>query len=217
MSRRWESFAQEDAEFYIWTAGTDFRGSGERDAKRILALAEPHLAQRRAVLEIGCGIGRILVPMRRSFDHAIGVDISPTMLERLKVSAADAGLTQVRGVLAGEAWETMGPIDLVYSHIVLQHIERWDVIADYFVRAQRCLSPDGVFYAHLDTRERNVAYRLRNHLPDAVLPRTMKRGVRRIRRDADDVRRLASTSGFEILHEAGAGTADTVFLLRPSH
>jgi cyclopropane fatty-acyl-phospholipid synthase-like methyltransferase len=216
MSRRWESFAQEDAEFYIWTEGADFRGSGERDAERILALAEPHLVQRRAVLEIGCGIGRILLPMRRRFDLAIGVDIAPTMLDRLRVDAADARLTEVRGMLAGEAWEATGPIDLVYSHIVLQHIERWDVIADYFVRAQRCLSPDGVFYAHLDTRERSVAYRLRNHLPDAVLPRTMKRRVRRIRRDVEDVRRLATSSGFETLHESAAGTEDTVFLLRPS-
>lgn len=216
MSRRWESLAREDAEFYIWTDGADFTASGERDAARILELAAPYLAGRRTVLEIGCGIGRILLPMRRKFDAAIGVDIAPTMLARLESAAADAGLTNVRGMLAGDAWESEGPIDFAYSHIVLQHIERWDIIADYFSRVRRCLAPDGVFYAHFDTRSRSLAYRMRNRLPEAVLPRTMQRGVRRIRRDAADIRRLAATTGFAMLYEAAAGTADTTFLLGPA-
>jgi cyclopropane fatty-acyl-phospholipid synthase-like methyltransferase len=217
MSRRWESLAREDAEFYIWTPladGDDFRASGERDAARIWSQAEPHVRQRRRVLEIGCGVGRILLPMRRMFDAAVGVDIAPTMLAKLGENARAAGLGEVDGALAHERWEERGPFDLVYSHIVLQHIERWSIIADYFARVSRCLDPEGLFYAHFDTRPRTLAYRLRNHLPERLLPRTMQRGVRRIRRSPDDIRMLATESGFSVLSESGAGTSDTVFLLR---
>lgn len=214
LSQRWEAFAQEDAEFYIWTEGDDFWESGEQDAARIWGLAKPHVARRRTVLEIGCGVGRLLLPMRRHFDAAIGVDVAPTMLEKLEANAARAGVGAVRGLPAGDAWEALAPIDFAYSHIVLQHIERWDIIADYFARVRQCLASDGAFYAHFDTRPRTAAYRLRNLLPERVLPRTMKRGVRRIRRSADDVRALASQSGFATIDESGANTTETVFLLK---
>lgn len=217
MSRRWESLARENAEFYIWTPladGDDFTASGERDAARIWSQAEPHLVHRRKVLEIGCGVGRILLPMRRNFDAAIGVDIAPTMLARLQENARAAGIGQVEGALADEPWEERGPIDFVYSHIVLQHIERWRIIEDYFARVARCLAPDGVFYAHFDTRPRTFAYRLRNVVPERLLPRTMQRGVRRIRRSPAEIRALVAASGFSVLSESGAGTTETVFLLR---
>lgn len=216
MSRRWESLAREDAEFYIWTEGADFEASGERDAARIWSLVEPHLVSRRTVIEIGSGVGRILLPMSRHFDAAVGVDIAPTMLAKLHARAASRGIDTVRGVLADDPWDAGSAIDLVYSHIVLQHIERWDIIADYFARVRRCLDPRGLFYAHFDTRPATLAYRVRNQLPDALLPRTMKRGVRRIRRPAAAIRELASATGFSTIRESGTGTTETVFLLRPA-
>lgn len=217
LSQRWESLAREDAEFYIWTdvaKGDHFFESGVKDAARILAHAEPHLGSRGTVLEVGCGVGRVLLPMSRKFTRAIGMDIAPTMLCKLAENAAAAGRTNVTGVLADEPWERIGPVDFVYSHIVLQHIESWAIITDYFRRIRACLAPSGIFYAQLDTRRPDVLYAVKNRMPEFLLPRNLKRGVRRIRRSRGAVAAMASEAGFEIVRESGAGTVDTVFLLK---
>jgi trans-aconitate methyltransferase len=214
-SRRWESFAQNDAEFYIWTdvaKGDDFFASGERDAARILALVEPHLRGHTTALEIGCGVGRLSIPISRRFAKLVAVDISPTMLNKLAANCRAASVANVRGFLSHDAWEAEGPIDLAYSHIVLQHIPDWSAIVDYFRRVSSALAPGGVFYAQFDTRPATIAYRVKTALPDALLPRTMQRSVRRIRREPARIRELAASCGLTLVQELAPGTTDNVFV-----
>lgn len=216
LSERWERYAQSDAEFYIWTdveAGDDFAASGERDAARIMALCAPHLAGRGRALEIGCGVGRLVIPMSRHFERIIGVDIAPTMLRKLADNCRRDGVTGVTGMLAHEAWDAQGPIDFAYSHIVLQHIESWATIESYVARVAGALSADGVFYAQFDSRPPNVLYHLRNRLPDSLLPRHYRRGVRRIRRSVPAIEQLAATNGFAVAHRSGEGTEQMILVL----
>jgi cyclopropane fatty-acyl-phospholipid synthase-like methyltransferase len=179
----------------------------------------PWLRGSGVALEIGCGIGRLTLPVARRFDRVIAVDVAPTMLRRLSESCAARGVTNVEPALAGDAWHHRGVVDFAYSRIVFQHIADWDVIADYLRRIADCLADDGVLYAQFDTRPATALYRIKTALPDAVLPRTWRRGVRRIRRVAPRIVEVARTLALEPVLERGAGTFDTefVFRRRPRH
>jgi SAM-dependent methyltransferase len=214
-SPRWESFAQTDAEFYIWTdvaKGDDFFASGKRDAERILELVAPHLRRHSVALEIGCGVGRLAIPISRGFDALVAVDISPTMLGKLSTNCRSASVDNIRPFLARDRWEAEGPIGFAYSHIVFQHIPEWNAIVDYFRRVSGALAPDGVFYAQFDTRPRTLAYHVKTALPDPLLPRAMQRGVRRIRRSRESVHELAGSCGLTLASETGHNTTENVFV-----
>jgi cyclopropane fatty-acyl-phospholipid synthase-like methyltransferase len=215
MTNRWESLAREDAEFYIWTdlaKGDDFFASGERDVQRILGYARPFIRATDAALEIGCGVGRLTIPMSREFDRVVAIDIAPTMLTKLAANCAARDIEHITPMLAGDAWQSVTPIDFAYSRIVLQHIEEWSTIVDYFQRVAACLAAHGAFYVQFDTRPTDVAYYIKNQLPDVVLPRNFRRGVRRIRRTVDDIETLARACGLHTETMRGAGTEDTEFV-----
>lgn len=215
MTNRWETLAREDAEFYIWTdlaKGDDFFASGERDVERILSFARPFICASNAALEIGCGVGRLTIPMSRSFDRIIAVDIAPTMLTKLSANCQARNIEHVTPMLAGDAWHDVVQIDFAYSRIVLQHIEEWATIVDYFRRIASSLAHDGAFYVQFDTRPPNVAYHIKNQLPDAVLPRNFRRGVRRIRRTVAEIEALAQSCGLRVAAMRGSGSDDTEFV-----
>jgi SAM-dependent methyltransferase len=217
MAERWEQLAQEDAEFYIWTdlaPGDDFFRSGERDARRIDEAVAPWIAARDRALEIGCGVGRITVAMAPAFGSITAVDIAPTMLAKLEANCRARNVANVSPMLATDAWEKHGPFDLAYSRIVFQHIAEWEGIERYFRRVAASLAPGGVFYVQFDTRPPNILYRIRNRLPDAVLPKTYRRGVRRIRRRPAAIIATAGTAGLSLVSERGRDTLDDEFVFR---
>jgi SAM-dependent methyltransferase len=217
MQERWESLARRNAEFFIWTdvaRGDDFAASGERDAGRIMTLVGSRLTSRGRALEFGCGVGRLTIPIARHFDEVIGVDIAPTMLAKLTQNSLDAGASNVKAFHVDDRWENIGAVDLAYSHIVFQHVEDWNHISSYFRRIASCVREGGVFYAQFDTRPSTLSYRVRNVLPEFVLPSNWIRGVRRIRRNAGAIERLARECGFRQEHVSGVGTPDTVMIFR---
>lgn len=218
---RWEQFAKEDAEFYIYSVGTDFStpegrkeffDSGEKDVEKILSETQPHIQGWGRALEIGCGIGRLAIWMADRFDEVIAVDVAPTMLEKLRVSARDFSKTNIVPKLSEEDWEA-SKCDLAYSYIVFQHIEDMAIIEGYLERVSRALKPSGVAYFQFDTRPTSLAYKVRALLPDALLPRTSRRGIRRIRRSPARLRETFSKHGLVVLKELRQGTADHIFVL----
>lgn len=220
----WEGYARENAEFYILTHDVDFATAdgqdyffrtGRDDAEAILREAAPFRGARAEVaLEIGCGIGRLSLPMARHFGTVRVVDVAPTMLRRVAENAAAAGLGNVRPFLPDAGWDEGPPVDFVYTRWVLQHIADFGVIADYVRRIARALHADGTAHLQFDTRPRTAAYRVRNALPDFVLPRTWRRGVRRIRRNPADLRALFAANGLRVAHELRPDTEEHVFILR---
>jgi len=221
---RWERFAREDAEYYILTGLETQRGatsldaffaSGREQARAILERCAPYLPGHDVAIEIGCGVGRVTLPVAQRFARVVGVDVSPTMLEKLEENATRAAVV-VEPMGADEAWDEPGRADLVFSVLVFQHVEQIAEIARYARRIARALKPNGVAYLQFDTRRRSLPYRLRNLLPDAVLPRPWRRGIRRIRRSPDSVRELLRAAGLEVAEEVGAGTENHVFVMRPA-
>ncbi len=112
-----------------------FFGSGEHQIAALMGFAKRHLdpafAPRR-VLDFGCGVGRLLLPLARlvaqanpapPLHSAVGVDVAPRMIELCRANLAGAGLRHASVVLGDDDLSGVeGPFDLVNSLIVLQHI-----------------------------------------------------------------------------------------------
>ena len=158
MRAEWNQRAKKDAHFYVAFGSQnqteeDFRASAlentpafEREFPRLPARP---VAERRA-LEIGCGPGRLMLPMSRHFGEIHGVDISDEMLslarERLRgVSNAHVHLTT--GADLGMFEDSY--FDFVYSYIVFQHIPDRAIVLNYLREAHRVLKPEGVLCCQL--------------------------------------------------------------------
>ena len=77
----------------------------------------------RRVLDFGCGVGRLLIPLARMSERVVGVDISEGMLREARHNCASRGVVNVDLVLSDDGLSRVeGTFDLVHSWIVLQHI-----------------------------------------------------------------------------------------------
>jgi 2-polyprenyl-3-methyl-5-hydroxy-6-metoxy-1,4-benzoquinol methylase len=134
----WEHFAEMGPYWAVLTEER-FKGKTISDATRaeFYATGEGHIqyvlhwltryfdAPERfgTALDFGCGVGRLLFPLARRSDLAIGVDISPTMLRECRQNADAAGLKNIDLVTSDPTLSGVVPtLDLVTSFIVLQHI-----------------------------------------------------------------------------------------------
>jgi (2Fe-2S) ferredoxin/SAM-dependent methyltransferase len=148
MKADWNERATDNAEYYIATADPDqgdaFRMSGERDVNAYFDGIWHLLTEQRTVLDIGCGIGRMDEFLAPRVGQLIGVDVSGEMV--LKASERLAHLKNTR-FLEGDGFSLPVPdasIDLIFTHIVLQHTPR-HVTHSYFADAFRALRSGGDF------------------------------------------------------------------------
>jgi ubiquinone/menaquinone biosynthesis C-methylase UbiE len=165
----WDSFAITPGtarEAILAGVGDDeerFWESGKQDVERYVL---PFVRQDSVVLDLGAGIGRMARAVAPYCQRIVLVDASGSMLRRARRA--------LRGVPNADFVRSTGSsltgiddasIDFVYSYLVLQHIEREDVIR-YFAEVVRILKPDGVFrfqvpnLAHPDHLSSYVAYAL---------------------------------------------------------
>jgi ubiquinone/menaquinone biosynthesis C-methylase UbiE len=98
------------------------------------------------VLEIGPGPGRLLIPAAERVapsGEAVGIDVQPKMLERLKLRAERAGLTNLTAILGDAAQPHVpeGSFDLVFLCTVLGEIpDRAGALGQCY----RALKPGGM-------------------------------------------------------------------------
>jgi SAM-dependent methyltransferase len=138
----WNRLAEEDAVDAIFTGATGevFESSGEADAARLRPLAGPGAR----VLNIGCGIGRVDRYLAPVVGELWGIDISGEMIARARERLAGLPNVHLREVAVGEflgAFES-ATFDLVFSFLVLQHMEREDAF-QYLQDAARILRAGG--------------------------------------------------------------------------
>lgn len=155
LGREWDVRAKEDAKHYIATGESEgmlFGLSGLRDAVLILEDVQHLLNKDMRVLEIGCGIGRLVQYMAMNFAEAHGIDASAEMIEQSKpfLARLDNAHT-VHGSGASLAHFEDDSLDFVYSYVVFQHIPSKDVIRNYFREACRILKPGALFKFHVKT------------------------------------------------------------------
>ena len=156
MRQEWEQRARENPRFFICTDVPDtedeFIASGRRDYQlhvRSFFDSVGFDPKGKSALEIGCGIGRMTRFFCKDFAAVTAVDISPAMIERARMGAAQrARFLVVSGCdLAGVEDHS---VDFAFSYIVFQHIPDKRAILRYVEEIGRVLKPSGLFHLHLN-------------------------------------------------------------------
>ena len=143
-------------------------------------------------LEIGCGPGRVMLPMSLRFGKIHGVDISEEMvrLARERLSSAPNARVQVNSGADLDAFADEW-FDFVYSYAVFQHIPNLEIVLGYLREARRVLKPDGLVRCQI------------NGLPASAAGYDTWHGVRI---SAAQIREFALANDFQLLALEGAGT-----------
>ena len=147
MKRDWDQRAQHHARFWIATENYHteeiFAQSGEDTAQALLnAVAGLHQPS-WSVLDIGCGIGRVLKPLAKHFQTLVGIDVSAAMIAQSKMWLAEhphVTTFETSGVDLREFKDQS--FNLVYSYVAFQHMPR-PVFDEYLREINRVLLPDG--------------------------------------------------------------------------
>src|SRR5947209_10745792 len=156
MQRDWDDRARENARYYVATAKTDWSDdefflSGEKTVSEEILTDMTNICQGRmpadmAVLEIGCGAGRVTRALAKVFGEVHGVDVSGEMVARARQAGAafpGAFVYQNNGkdlsVVADKKF------DFAFSTIVFQHIPSRDIIYSYVREVYRLLKPGALF------------------------------------------------------------------------
>lgn len=122
--------------------------AGEKDIAHALEMAgriKPNFSPKN-VLDYGCGVGRLVIPLARRFDRVTGVDVSPAMLAE---AAKNIGNLQNVSLIHASEFDALpeGSFDFIHSFIVFQHIpvKRGEKI---FKKLLRLLKPGGIGAIH---------------------------------------------------------------------
>jgi SAM-dependent methyltransferase len=223
----WQEFALKDPYTYILTSlkksdPEEFWQSGRRTVQEeLLPLVESRAVGRQAAMELGCGLGRLALPLAPHFTEMLGVDIAVTMVRCARCFARDYAVHNVSYFsISGPdnllivAGKYEGKINFLYSLLVFQHIPDFSLIEGYLCAIRSLLEIQGIAYLQFDTRPKSLAYRMKSILPDFVLPRFWRKGIRRIRRTPDEIEASIRKAGLEIIGELCPGTAYHRYILR---
>ena len=199
---------------YSTTEGREyFYRSGEEFVDKTFENVKVRLPARQRALEIGCGIGRLTFPYSAQFEEVYAVDISETMLRKLREEADKRQIRNIKTFQAKEKWDTPGYFDYAYSFLVFQHIEDFKEIENYIAMTADSLKLGGFALFHFDTRSSNILYRIRNITPDFFLPWNYRKGIRRIRRNANRLRAVFEKNGLKVTEEYRPNSEHHTYLL----
>ncbi len=197
MRADWERRARENAPFYVCTTAVDspeaFAASGERDLAENVLDGLPVSAGWR-VLEIGCGMGRLVKLLSRRVARVVGVDLSEEMLLRAREYCAGLPNVELHRTEGGLEFLRDDSFDFVFSHIVFQHLPRKAYAERYFREALRVLAPGGVFRVQVDGRSGQF---FRRWIADSWSGVVFS---------ARELRRRLERAGFRVTEIRGAGT-----------
>lgn len=161
MRRDWDARARENAAYYIDCAHSEsdevFWKSGAADVENLI-LQDVTLDPSARALEIGCGTGRLLRPLSRRVERAIGIDISPEMIARARAALSDRPNVELAVTRGGLDGIPDASLDFVYSFIVFQHVPSRAAVLRYLREAARALKGGGVLRFQVDGRRRGRAF-----------------------------------------------------------
>lgn len=111
-----------------------------------LSFYEAMAQEKMRVLELGCGTGRVMVPLARLVKEIVGVDYSPGMIERCRAKLHAARIPEARAhAHVGDITHLQlgHEFDLVIAPFrVFQALETDEEVAGAFASIRRRLAPD---------------------------------------------------------------------------
>ena len=148
MKNDWDRRAKHHSRFWIATEDYEteavFTESGKRTTSALLGSLNQRYQPDWNVLEIGCGIGRVMRPLAPYFHHITGVDVSGEMIAKSKKWLS--GVANVKTLETSGVDLTplpSGHFDLVYSYVTFQHLPR-PVFDRYLQESNRVLVQQGL-------------------------------------------------------------------------
>jgi len=116
------------------------------------------------VLEFGCGVGRVAIPLAAASGRVVAYDISEPHLTLGRARAAALGRTNIRMSAIGDALpDEFEACDVFYSRIVLQHNPP-PIIGLVLQKLIRALKPDGMGIFQVPTYGVGYSFNLREFL-----------------------------------------------------
>lgn len=166
-------------------------------------------------LDFGCGVGRVLVHLARSFKYVVGVDVSDSMLSHAKRACEQRKIENVAFIKGNDQLsEVKGSFDFIHSFIVFQHIptRRGEMLFGNLIRR---LSAGGIGAIHLTYSSKlsikaKVITWIRNNIPYVHnLVNLSKR--RDLNFPSTQMNRYDLNNIFRILQEAGCHRVHVLF------
>jgi 2-polyprenyl-3-methyl-5-hydroxy-6-metoxy-1,4-benzoquinol methylase len=182
-NQEWEKFGKIDPYFGVLTqdrfrvknltedAKTDFFLSGNEYINKVLYNIQKHIDSSfipKKVLDFGCGVGRLVIPLAKASEHVFGVDISNSMLLEAKKNCEVANVENVTFLISDDNLNQLDQkFNLIHSFIVFQHIpvHRGELI---FRNLFRFLEDGGIFVLHFtfdEPRSRRSVSWIKNYVP----------------------------------------------------
>ncbi|RJX34025.1 MAG: class I SAM-dependent methyltransferase [Desulfarculus sp.] len=147
------AFFNQDAEYDDDVSESPFWRAA--DANILRAWME-QMPRQGAVVDLGCGTGRVTIPLSQAGCRVMGSDISLGMLKRAQAKAEAAGAGPITFFLADAEHLPLlpGRFAAVVSYGMLHHVDKPESI---LAEAQRILAPGGRFFA-LENHESVVRF-----------------------------------------------------------
>ena len=150
----WDRRAREDAQYYVaFGRRKQSREEFFASAEDVLRTLKDELRRfppgtdftKLSALEIGCGPGRLMLPLSEVFGRIAGVDVSGEMIALARENlAAATNATALQNTGADLSEFATESIDFCYSYAVFQHIPEKEVVRSYLREACRVLKKGGL-------------------------------------------------------------------------
>lgn len=226
MRRFWDARAREDANYFVdnrlqYGDGDEawFWAQGERDLNQMLELLEVRPGPEETVLDIGCGVGRLLKALTPQVRATVGIDVSSQMVARARENLTGLPVTLHHGDGTSLRPVADASVDGVVSLVVFQHIPDPQITLGYLREIGRVLRPGGWAAIH-------VSGDPAIHAADYKMPSRLKQLIRRAPRGQDDpawrgsavtlaeVAEAAADGGCAVERTVGEGTQFCLVRLR---
>jgi len=164
LQSHWDRFGRSDPLWAVLTQD-DFRqgrnldrfmASGRDEIDAVIELLENlglfDETRRTSALDFGCGVGRCTQALSLYYRSVLGVDIAPSMIEEAqRLSPSTTGIEYAVNERPDLAFLDDDRFDLVYSNIVLQHIEP-RYTTRYIREMVRIVRPNGAVIFQVPSR-----------------------------------------------------------------
>lgn len=116
-------------------------------------------------VELGCGVGRVSVPLARKYQVLLALDISAKHLQVAESYAAEVGQRNIefKHLDCIEDLDTIGEFDVLYSVIVLQH-NAPPVMVRMLKSLLRQLRKGGIAYIQIPTYQAKYRFSMDDYL-----------------------------------------------------